>query len=241
MFTKIFNFRNFATTIGLTSGGVTLFEFAKKANESKIKEELDMFKTENANLREIIKKNEIASEETKVSIIQNSTKADSEIELAKKEILHAEELKKKTPELSAESTQLNVGNHLNRAQEYLDKTIKEASNLYGKTNKFLEDFNFYKFIENYRNYISSLDLNQLCQLITISFSIPTLICFINILIINFGDYIINYLELDKRYPKLARIIDIRKKFSKFYIFINSIIMFISILTIIFINIITFLM
>lgn len=43
---------------------------------------------------------------------------------------------------------------------------------------------------------------------------------INIIFILYGDYLINKFQLDKKYPKVARIIALRKKFQRYYLFLS---------------------
>lgn len=43
---------------------------------------------------------------------------------------------------------------------------------------------------------------------------------ITIIFILYGDYLINKFQLDKKYPKVARIIALRKKFQRYYLFLS---------------------
>ena len=42
----------------------------------------------------------------------------------------------------------------------------------------------------------------------------------SVMAVVYGDYLINYLKLEEKYPRLARFIQIRRKFQHFYLFID---------------------
>jgi len=62
--------------------------------------------------------------------------------------------------------------------------------------------------------------------------ISIIISAFNVLIIIFGEYLINYFKLEEKYPKFANLIKIRRKFVYFNIFIS--LSFIIILSLLFI-------
>ena len=98
--------------------------------------------------------------------------------------------------------------------------------------KFIADDDFF---DSYKEFISELDNEQLCNLMSISTSLFILICLYDILIINFGNEIIDYFKLDLKFPKIAKIINFRKKVTRFSILINYLLIFLALIFIIYIN------
>jgi uncharacterized integral membrane protein len=57
----------------------------------------------------------------------------------------------------------------------------------------------------------------------------------SIMLIYFGDYFINYFNLEAKYPKLANFIKMRRKFQNYYVILNLIIIILILFIIIYIN------
>ena len=88
--------------------------------------------------------------------------------------------------------------------------IKKSGN---DGNNFL-DFNI---IESLNNYISSLTPMETLAFIHISGSIVILFSLFSILTIFYGEFFIQKFSLETRYPKLAKFIQLRRKFQQFYL------------------------
>ena len=65
-----------------------------------------------------------------------------------------------------------------------------------------------------------------------------LTCIISILFAISGNYLIDKLSLEQKFPKLSKIIQLRAKFQRYYIIINSVFIIIAIFSLIFVNTIT---
>jgi hypothetical protein len=116
--------------------------------------------------------------------------------------------------------------------------VKEIQDIISKSKSKLID-SFENLINAYKEFLTVLDTEQLCNLMTITSSLLIFICLFHIFIINFGNEIIDYFELESKYPKLAKFIRIRKNLQKFNIFINYLIILLALIFIIYINCITF--
>lgn len=107
-----------------------------------------------------------------------------------------------------------------------------------KFSKLIEDNSIYSLINDFQSYISSLSVMELCLIINITSCLFILTCIISIIFAISGNYLIAKLSLDKKLPKLSKIIQWRVKFQNYYILINIIFIILALLPLIFINTIT---
>ena len=121
----------------------------------------------------------------------------------------------------------------------VDSKANEIADLINNlTKKFTEDNIVFKFINEFKEYLSSLSAMEICLIINITSSIFILTCIISIIIAISGNYLIDKFILDQRYPKLSKIIELRVKLQNYYIYINSIFIILAVLSLIFVNTIT---
>lgn len=117
--------------------------------------------------------------------------------------------------------------------------IKNLSKLINNTrDNFMDDNSIFRIVNEYKEYLISLNTMEICLVINISTSLFILACIISILLSIIGNYLIDKLSLEKRFPRLSKIINLRVTFQKYYIFINSIFIIIAVLSLILVNIIT---
>lgn len=83
--------------------------------------------------------------------------------------------------------------------------------------------------------LSNLSTEQLGALSHLLAAIFILFCVFSIIIVIYGEFLLNYFKLEEKYPKLGRIIKLRRIFQQYYLFINFIFIIITLLAIIFIN------
>ena len=65
-------------------------------------------------------------------------------------------------------------------------------------------------------------------------------CMFNIISAQFGIFIINYFKITEKYPKLAKIIELRNKFQRYYFIFNCIMIILATCMMIVTNIIVIL-
>ena len=94
-------------------------------------------------------------------------------------------------------------------------------------------------INSYKDFLSTLTLEQTGALANILCAMVILFCLITLISIFFSDILLTYFKIAEKYPKIGRIIKLRHQFQKFYFIWNSLLIFIAIFTIIFINILSF--
>lgn len=99
----------------------------------------------------------------------------------------------------------------------------------------MDNFNLY--INDFKEFIYNLNVEQLSLVINLSISVVILCLISNIIIIISGNFLINYFNLVQKWPKLEKYITLRRKFQDYYLILN--IIFITlILILIYVNYIT---
>ena len=111
-------------------------------------------------------------------------------------------------------------NYLNNEKWQLDNT--KNSNNY--VNEIQDSINrsdifsfFFDFLEWYRNFVDQLNLEQLVAIFNLIGYGTLLSILISISIILLGDYLIDKLKLDIKYPKFAKYIKIKQSLNKHYL------------------------
>lgn len=113
----------------------------------------------------------------------------------------------------------------------LNDNLSKAINAAGELNKFLEDWNSKnKFFSDFNldffyGYLDSLSLLEELALLHLIFFIIFIIIITNITAALFGNEIIKYFDLEKKYPKLNTFFSYRAKFQKYYLIWNLFQMF----------------
>ena len=119
------------------------------------------------------------------------------------------------------------------------KTLEEISQIFSdKGNKFMNDGNHFikEFLEKWNDFLNTLNIDQLCSLSNLLLGIMILIFLLNIIFIYYGDIFIKYISLEKKYPRLAKIINLRRKFLNFYMSLYFLLIIISLILLFWVNI-----
>nr|UEV87025.1 hypothetical protein [Grifola frondosa] len=95
--------------------------------------------------------------------------------------------------------------------------------------------NYIEPMNDLLSIFSSLSYEENLAIIHLSGSISILLSLLSIIFIFYGNIIIDYLQLEVRFPKLAKFIQLRRKFQQFYLFINILIISVISIIIIYIN------
>jgi len=90
----------------------------------------------------------------------------------------------------------------------------------GNTNNYITSIS--DFINHYREFLSTLKLEQIGAIVHLSAIIFIFSCLITIVSIIYAEFLIQYFNLEVKYPKLKSFIELRRKFQHYYLFINLI-------------------
>ena len=204
-----------------------------KVNIGKLQNSID-------NLSSKIENCQNHEEKTKLIIEQNNAKnsLDNLWDIHEKYINKAKDVVEnsdKSKELFEQYTEQfsNAFKLAENKSEVLEKSIKNIKN-------FMEDTPIVNTIEKFKEYLSTLSTIDLCLLMNIFISVFIFTCLVSILLAFYGNYLIEKLSLEEKYPKLSSIIRLRVKLQHYYVIINTIFIVIALILLIYVNVITFL-
>jgi hypothetical protein len=137
-------------------------------------------------------------------------------------------------------------NIYNKYKEQIDDTFnkantkaKEIADMLDKTkDNFMDDNPIFNLINDFKEYLASLSAMEICLVINITSCVFILTCIISILFAVLGIYLIDKFSLEQKLPKLSKIIQLRVKFQRYYVIINSVFIILTIISLIFVNTIT---
>ena len=113
--------------------------------------------------------------------------------------------------------------------------LREIDNLRrgGTSNEFIDSIE--RLWTDFNGWIQSLDYYQKVAFLNIMGIGLILLSLLQIIFIFYGTVILDYLNLETRYPKLAKIIQLRRTFQQFYLFLNIFIIVIISIILLFFN------
>ena len=130
--------------------------------------------------------------------------------------------------------------NLTSSEEHLKGLNELLSKISGSdSNNFTESIT--QLILEFQDIISSFSLIQKLTLINMLTGALILNCLITLIIVFYGESLINYFDLVNKYPRLTKFIKLRSKFQQFYFFVNSIIIFIEIVAMVYVNYLMFIL
>jgi hypothetical protein len=97
-----------------------------------------------------------------------------------------------------------------------------------------------QYFDSLQSFFDGLNYEQNLAIVHISGSMFILFGLISIISIFYGDKLIIFFDLENRFPKIAKFIQIRRKFQQYYLLMNIGLIIIVLLLIIYVNIIEFL-
>ena len=112
--------------------------------------------------------------------------------------------------------------------EILDEIGRNNSN-------FIDKDSIYRIIESYNNYLGSLDYPQIIAITNLFGIFVIIVSLFSIVSIFFGNKILDYLNLEAKYPRFAKFIILRRKFQQYYLFIDLILITIVSITMFLLN------
>lgn len=124
-------------------------------------------------------------------------------------------------------------------KEAFDKAENKADEISDilEKNSIIPD-DFLNLINEFNEYLASLSTMEICLVINVTTCIFILTCIISILFAISGNYLINKFSLEQKLPKLSKIIQLRVKFQRYYVIINSVYIIFGTLSLIFVNTMT---
>lgn len=121
-----------------------------------------------------------------------------------------------------------VSHHAEELEKSVNKIIK----------KFMDDNSIIQKINEFKEYLATLSSTELCLVMNIFISVFILTCLISIIFAVYGNFLVDKLSLETKYPKLSRIINLRVKLQHSYIITNTLFIVASLILMFFVNLIT---
>ena len=106
-------------------------------------------------------------------------------------------------------------------------------NLIDGTKDFLN--NIRDLFTKYINFLDTLSLHQLGSLANLLAAIFVLTCLFSVVYIIYSDLLLKYLKIEEKYPKIQKIIKLRRKFQHFYLLINFLLIILTLIAVIIVN------
>jgi hypothetical protein len=192
--------------------------------------------------KELLEKqvNELKIDELKNEIIKTKVETlRSSLEISQTNISNEMEQIKNLDNFNKEVLQPHLKN-INNEGENINSTVNEIINIFNDvSNKFISNYNLIDnvklFYNKWSDFIASLNLEQVGLVTHITTSIFIIVCLFNILSVLFSDFLIKYFELEERFPKLSKILELRRKFQNYYLIINFSLIILTLLTLIYID------
>ena len=171
---------------------------------------------------------------------------DMENSLAKKSLDSAKELRDKILDnINSESDVVNTSQSVEVTAQSITNSVSEsvtsAKNTVDVTD--ISDINesnifgfFTEFTDLVKKELSTLNSEELACLFNSLGFLMIFFAFTSIVTVLFGEFIINKLQLETRFPRLAKIIKLRKTISKYSLLFNIVLVYLIILIFIYVNI-----
>jgi hypothetical protein len=242
--------KNAGKAIGYLGGGLTLITFAQGIQSNNQNKTIIAKLNKRIEIQDnIISKynDEIKKDIDYTKLTSKITDINEETEKAVRENEKLAEISQKLNNTNLDNPQIetfqtdfshhnrNLENFISLSNKKLEELNKMLEDIFRPSSKFFGD----NFIENFQNYLSSLPLEKIGALGHILISLAILFSLISIIFIFYGDSLIKYFNLENKYPKLAKFIQLRRQFQQYYFIFNITIIILSLLLIIYVNLIVF--
>ena len=187
--------------------------------------------------------------ENENGIIEESNNLRKDVEVLEQKLRNSVEIKR---ELQTKYLENSENTSINEQLQEVINTEKEIHNMYESViSKFDSIFNKINTIltnnsgnnslnlESLQSFFNGLNYEQNLAVAHISGSMFILFSLFSIISIFYGDKLIIFFNLENRFPKIAKFIQIRRKLQQYYLLMNIGLIIIVLVIIIYINILEF--
>ena len=196
MFSNLLNLKNLGRGLAGGATAITYAEFAKKLSEKNLQRELANKTAEVEALRDNALQGGqgVLEENTKYKLTSESLDVREFIADSKK---HAESLAKSVQEGKSLEIQEYYYQMYKKSIEKADKAAESIQEVLSNSKiKLISEIE--KLITEFKEYVTTLNLEQLSHLITITSTFFILFCFFNVIVIMFGDKLIDFFNLETK-------------------------------------------
>ena len=237
--------------LSLTTFSMGAFNTIRGIKTSKLKEKINKQEAKYEELNNkytSLLENNLNKLENERNIIKESNNLKNDVEVLEQKLRNSLEIKR---ELQIKYSENSSDTSINDQIQEVLKISEEIQNMYESVNNKFDSFvnkintllnnsnNKSQYLESLQSFFDGLNFEQNLAVVHISGSIFILISLFNIISIFYGDKLIIFFNLEKRFLKIAKFIQIRRKFQQYYLLINICLITIVLIIIIYINILVF--
>lgn len=187
--------------------------------------------------------------ENEREILEESQNLTKDVEVLDQKLRSSLEIRRELQHKYSENSGDNIIN--DKIQE-IENTNVEIHNMYESVNTKFDSFinkvntllnnsgNKSQYFDSFQSIIDGFNYEQNLAMSNILGSMFIIFTLISIISIFYGDKLIIFFNLENKYPKIAKFIQIRRKFQQYYLLMNIGLIIIVLLLIIYVNIIEFL-
>lgn len=236
----------------LTSFSLAIFNTIRtnktKLLEDKINKQETKYEELNNKYTSLLENN-VSRLETERGILDESNNLQKELEVLDQKFRTSLEIRRALQQKYSENSEDSI--ITDKIQE-VENTNVEIHNMYESVNTKFESFinkvntllnnsgNKSQYFDSLQSIFDGFNYEQNLAMSNILGSMFIIFSLISIISIFFGDKLIIFFDLENRFPKMAKFIQIRRKFQQYYLLMNIGLIIIVLLLIIYVNIIEFL-
>jgi hypothetical protein len=216
--------------------------------EDKINKQEAKYEELNNKYTSLLEKN-LNKLENEREILEESNNLTKDVEVLDQKLRSSLEIRRELQHKYSENSGDNIIN--DKIQE-IENTNEEIHNMYESVNTKFDSFinkvntllnnsgNKSQYLDSLQSIIDGFNYEQNLAMSNILGSMFIIFTLISIISIFYGDKLIIYFDLENRFPKIAKFIQIRRQFQQYYLLMNIGLIIIVLLLIIYVNIIEFL-
>nr|AQU12787.1 helix-rich mycoplasma protein [Thelephora ganbajun] len=237
--------------LSLTTFSMGVFNTLRGNKTSVLEEQINKHETKYQELNNkytSLLENNLNKLETEREIIEESNNLKKDVEVLEQKLRNSVEIKR---ELQTKYSESSGDTSINEKIQEVVNTDEEIHNMYESVNNKFDSFinkintllnnsdNKSQYFDSLQSFFDGLNYEQNLAIVHISGSMFILFSLISIISIFYGEKLIIFFDLENRFPKIAKFIQIRRKFQQYYFLINIGLIIIVLTIIIYINIIEF--
>ena len=238
--------------LSLTTFSMGVFNTIRANKTSVLEEQINKHESKYEELNNkytSLLENNLNKLENEREILEESNNLKKDVEVLEQKLRNSVEIKR---ELQTKYSENSGDTAINDQIQEVINTGEEIHDMYESVNNKFDSFinkintllnngdNKSQYLDSLQTFFDGLNYEQNLAIVHISGSIFILFSLITIISIFYGDKLIVFFDLENRFPKIAKFIQIRRKFQQFYLLMNIGLIIIVLLLIIYLNIIGFL-
>jgi hypothetical protein len=215
--------------------------------EDKINKQETKYEELNNKYRSLLENN-VSRLETERGILEESNNLQKEVEVLDQKLRSSLEIRR---ELQSKYSENSGDVSINAKIQEVEKTELEIQNMYesvntkfdsfiNKINTLLNNNNKSQYLDSLQSITDGFNYEQNLAMSNILGSMFILFSLISIISIFYGEKLIIFFDLENKYPKVAKFIQLRRTFQQYYLLMNIGLIIIVLLLLIYVNIIEFL-